>query len=85
MAQLALYLNPKMAAKLDAAAKRAGKSRSAWAREVIEEKLDESERGWPPEFLATYGSWEGEGDESLESIILEARARDFEAKRETFS
>jgi hypothetical protein len=86
MAQLNLYLDPAAADRLDAAAKRAGKSRSAWAREVIDEKLSESERGWPPEFLATYGSWEGEGKESLEAIIRQARAEDMAGlEREEFS
>ncbi len=76
MAQLALYLDPDIAARLDAAAKRAGKSRSAWARELIEERLSQLDRGWSPEFLATFGSWEGEGDDSLEAIIRESRAED---------
>lgn len=69
MPQLALYLDPDVAARLDAAAKRAGKSRSAWAREILEEKLCEVDRGWTPEMLATYGSWVG--DESLEKLIRE--------------
>ncbi len=67
--QLALYLGPDIAARLDAAAKRAGKSRSAWAREVLEERLCRADRGWTPEMLATYGSWVGH--ESLEQLIRE--------------
>ena len=67
MPQLALYLDPDVAARVDAAARKAGKSRSAWAREVLEEKLFEVDRGWTPEMLATYGSWDG--DESLEELV----------------
>ncbi|MGH2607842.1 MAG: ribbon-helix-helix protein, CopG family [Tepidiformaceae bacterium] len=85
MAQLVLYLDADTAAQVEAEAKRAGQSRSAWARAVLKEKLRDADRGWPPEFLATYGSWEGEGDESLESIIRAGRARDFERKRDAFS
>ena len=85
MSQLALYLDPDIAARVDDAARRAGKSRSAWAREAIEQKLSEDEPSWPPEFLATYGSWEGEGKDSLEYIIREARANDYDVQREELS
>ncbi|MEX0782386.1 MAG: ribbon-helix-helix protein, CopG family [Dehalococcoidia bacterium] len=67
MPQLALYLDPDIAARLDAAARRAGKSRSAFAREVLKEKLYEMDCGWTPEMLATIGSWTGE--ESLEELV----------------
>lgn len=78
MSQLVLYLDPGTAARVDEAASRAGKSRSAWVRQVLEEKLSEPQ-GWSAEFLATYGSWEGE---SLGAIIRDARDRDFQPDRE---
>lgn len=67
MPQLALYLDPDIASRLDAAARKAGKSRSAFAREILEEKLYQVDRGWTPEMLATIGSWDGE--ESLEELV----------------
>ena len=55
MAQLTLYLDDVTSRALDKAAKRAGKSRSAWAREALQATLPSPT--WPEEWLASIGSW----------------------------
>ena len=67
MAQLAIYLDDETANRLEAAARKAGKSRSAWVRELVNERL---ESRFPEEWFATFGSWEGDGtpEEILEEI-----------------
>lgn len=82
MPQLALYLDPDTARRLDDAAKRAGTSRSAWARAALERKLAE-ETGWPVEFLATHGSIQD--PRSPEEIVRDIREGDFETTREAIT
>jgi hypothetical protein len=57
MAQIAIYLDEKTERKARTAAKRAGKSLSAWLRSVIEVA---PEPEWSPDFARLFGSIEDE-------------------------
>ena len=69
MARLAIYLDDDTAKRLEAAAHKAGKSRSAWVRELVAERL---ESRFPDEWFETFGSWEGDG--TPEEIFRKIRA-----------
>jgi hypothetical protein len=64
MGQIAIYLENNLQKKLDQRAKRAGKSRSAWVKEAIEEKI---RAGLPDSWFKVWGSWEG--DRNSEEIL----------------
>jgi hypothetical protein len=57
MAQVTLYLPEELAAELRRGAKRARKSLSAYVAELAAGRT--RPRAWPPELLATFGSWRG--------------------------
>ena len=80
MAQLAIYLDDDTAKRLEAAARKAGKSRSAWVRELVAEQL---ESRFPDEWFETYGSWEGGG--TPEEILKEIRSGPEQRERASFS
>jgi predicted transcriptional regulator len=54
MGQLTIYLDSETAARLDAAAKAVGLSRSRWVAEVIREKTATE---WPESVYRALGSW----------------------------
>jgi len=54
MGQLTIYLDSETAARLDAAAKAVGLSRSRWVAEVIREKTATE---WPESVHRALGSW----------------------------
>lgn len=56
MAQLALYIEDALEQKLTTAARKAGKSKSAWVKEAIQEKVAQR---LPAQWFALWGSWEG--------------------------
>jgi hypothetical protein len=57
VAQITIYLDKKSEQKARTAAKRAGKSLSAWLRDVIATVPEEK---WPPDFERLFGSIEDE-------------------------
>jgi predicted transcriptional regulator len=64
MGQIAIYLENELQKKMDQRAKREGKSRSAWVKEAIEEKI---QSGLPDSWFQVWGSWED--DRSSEAIL----------------
>jgi len=58
VAQITLYLADELALQIRAEAKKAKTSVSAYMAGLVTSKL--SPRGWPPEFLAVLGTWEGD-------------------------
>ena len=67
MAQLAIYIDEKLADRLEKAVKASGKSKSKWVSEAIEKELRDH---WPEDFFDLAGSWEddeqGEDHEGAE-------------------
>ena len=80
MARLAIYLDDEIAKRLNAAAQKAGKSRSAWVRELVSERL---ESRFPEEWFATFGSWED--DRTPGEILEEIRRGPGQRERASFS
>ena len=76
MAQVTLYLDDQTAAKVKAAAKRAGLSRSQWLARLINERTATE---WPAEFRELAGSW---GD--IPTARGMRRGTDRDASREDF-
>ena len=68
MAQLAIYLDEDTASRLDAAARKAGKSRSAWVRELVSERLEDRLPDWWFDLLGTL-----EDDRTSDEIIRDIR------------
>jgi hypothetical protein len=58
VAQITLYLPDEVAAKLKAAAKRAGHSVSGFVTALAEREL--APAAWPAQFERAYGSWQGD-------------------------
>ena len=59
MPQVILYVDKEFAERLDKAARRAGKSRSAWAREKLARDLEEPGRGgFPQWWWDNLGKWQ---------------------------
>ena len=56
MSQIAIYLDDVLEKKMARAAKREGKSRSAWVKEAIEQKI-EGEK-FSDDWFQLWGSWE---------------------------
>ena len=54
MTQLAIYIDDRIAERLDLAAKAAGKSKSKWVAEAIKRSLNDE---WPEGFFDLAGSW----------------------------
>lgn len=73
MSQVTIYMPDDVERELRAAARKAGKSFSAYITELATRKKPAKGKGWPRAFLATFGAWEGEFEEPPE---LEAEARD---------
>ena len=67
MAQLALYIDERLAERLEKAVKASGKSKSKWVSEAIEKELGDH---WPEGFFDLAGSWEDDvgPDEILKRI-----------------
>jgi hypothetical protein len=69
-----------MAERVDAAAKRAGKSRSAWVRDAVARQLQEPEEtGLPAWWWKNLGTWED--DRSVEEIVADIDAGLMENER----
>lgn len=54
MAQVTIYLEPDLEAKMRAAAQAMNLSQSKWVANIIREKLQHE---WPPTVLALAGAW----------------------------
>lgn len=65
MSQVTIYLPDELERELRAAAKKAGKSFSAYLAELASRKK-KAGGGWPKAFRATFGGWEGELEEPPE-------------------
>jgi predicted CopG family antitoxin len=65
MSQVTIYLPDELERELRAAAKKAGKSFSAYIAELASRRKKPG-RGWPKAFKATFGAWEGEFEEPPE-------------------
>lgn len=74
MAQLALYIEDALEHKLATAARKAGKSKSAWVKEAIQEKVAQR---LPEHWFALWGSWEDQQspEQLLKAIRRGARER----------
>jgi predicted DNA-binding protein len=70
MPQIAIYLDNEIAKRLTAGAAKAGKSRSAFAREAIEEKLEPGPL--PDWWFDLLGTWED--DRSAEEILRDIKS-----------
>ncbi len=67
MSQLAIYIDDKLAKKLDKAVKASGKSKSKWVAGAIERSLQEQ---WPDGFFDLAGSWDDDlGPDAIMSGI----------------
>ncbi|MCC6332892.1 MAG: hypothetical protein IT380_02765 [Myxococcales bacterium] len=72
MSQVTIYLPDDVERELRAAAKKAGKSFSAYITELASRRQSRK-AGWPKDFRATFGAWEGRLEEPPE---LEPEERD---------
>lgn len=72
MSQVTIYLPDDVERELRAAARKAGKSFSAYLTELATRRR-KPKKGWPRAFLATFGGWEGDLEEPVE---LELETRD---------
>lgn len=78
MSQIAIYIEPPLEKKLSRAAKLEGKSRSAWVKEAILEKINAKlPEGW----FKVWGSWED--NRSPEKILKDVKSGYVEQRRET--
>lgn len=77
MAQIAIYIEPELEKKIECASKTAGKSRSAWVKEAIEEKIG---RGLSESWFSLWGSWED--TRSPEEILKDIKAGYAEPRRD---
>lgn len=69
MAQLTIYLPEPVEKRLRVRARRAKKSLSAYVVELIEERSGETtNNGWPPEFLALFGSVDASFPDEIEDL-----------------
>jgi hypothetical protein len=77
MAQIALYLDEKIARQVAAASKRERVSRSAWIRDAVAAKLAGR---LPDSFFAVLGTWEDsrQPDEIMADIRRDARDQERE-------
>ncbi len=57
MAQMAIYIEDKLAKRLDKAVKASGKSKSKWVADAIKHVLQDQ---WPEGFFDLAGKWEDE-------------------------
>ncbi len=68
MAQLAIYLEDRLAKRLEKAVKASGQSKSRWVAEAIKRSLQDH---WPDGFFDLAGRWQD--DKSPDEIIKEIR------------
>jgi hypothetical protein len=68
MSQIAIYLNDEVQKLLDRTAKKEGKSRSAWIKEAI---LDKVHKDLPKSWFQVWGSWDDA--RSTEEIMKDIR------------
>ncbi|MBI3181807.1 MAG: ribbon-helix-helix protein, CopG family [Myxococcales bacterium] len=68
MAQLAIYIDDALSRRLDAAARRAGMSRSRFVVEAVRKQLEDE---LPESFFAVLGTWED--DRGVEQILADIR------------
>jgi hypothetical protein len=67
MSQLAIYIDDKLAEKLDKAVKASGKSKSKWVAGAIKRSLQDQ---WPDGFFDLAGSWDDDvGPDEIMSRI----------------
>ena len=67
MTQVTLYFDSDVAERLTAAAKRAGRSRSAWVGELVVRELNQSPAALPDWWWKNLGTWED--DRSAQEIL----------------
>lgn len=78
MSQIAIYIEPEIEKKLQRAAKLEGKSRSAWVKEAILEKISARlPEGW----FKVWGTWED--TRSAKEILEDIRGGYAEPERES--
>lgn len=79
MSQIAIYIEPQLEKKLNRAAKLEGKSRSAWVKEAILEKINAHlPEGW----FKVWGTWED--GRSTKEILEDIKSSGYpELERET--
>lgn len=82
MTQVTLYLDPEVAARLDAASKQAGKSRSAWVGELVIKQLNEPPATLPDWWWKNLGTWED--DRSSQEILEDIDADLFQTDEPEF-
>lgn len=68
MTQIAIYIDDKLAERLDKAVQSSGKSKSKWVAEAISNSLQDQ---WPEGFFDLAGSWED--DATPEQIMIRIR------------
>ncbi|MBF0493430.1 MAG: hypothetical protein HQM15_11710 [Deltaproteobacteria bacterium] len=76
MSQIAIYLEENIQKQLDRAVKLEGKSRSAWVKEAIVEKINS---GLPDSWFKLWGTWED--NRSPEEILKDIRSNNIGSKR----
>lgn len=59
MTQLAIYIEEKLAKRLEKVVKASGKSKSKWVSDAIQRALQDQ---WPEGFFDLAGSWEDDSD-----------------------
>ena len=62
MAQLAIYIDDRLAERLDRAVRESGKSKSKWVAEAIKHSLHDQ---WPDGFFELARSWEDDNEADL--------------------
>jgi len=69
VAQIAIYIDDKLAKRLDAAVKASGQSKSKWVAQAIKRSLTDQ---WPEGFFELAGSWKDDGgpDEIMARIRM---------------
>lgn len=70
MAQITLYLDSELEAKVKQAAKEANLSQGRWVANVIAEKLSTE---WPPSVAALAGTWADETNETIDHSPCQPR------------
>ncbi|MBI2336794.1 MAG: CopG family transcriptional regulator [Deltaproteobacteria bacterium] len=76
MGQIAIYLEDELQKKVDKLSKHEGKSRSAWVKEAIEQKMS---AGLPTSWFEIWGTWQD--DRSPKKILQEIDAGYLEVER----
>lgn len=79
MAQIAIYIDDKLAKRLDAAVKASGQSKSKWVVQAIKRSLTDQ---WPEGFFELAGSWKDDDgpDEIMARIRMGSEAAEIREK-----